>query len=256
MPTKGVVLYEGPSRFDADRTIVAILTLESNNTKTGGIPQVWIVDKDIAPHEGIKTGEDKALCGDCRLRNNGCYVLTYQAPRSVRAAYLRGSYLSGDAGQAWLRKTGAKNPWKAVRIGAYGDPCAVPVSVWDNLSVSVGTAKILGYTQQWNKEENKPYQKYCMASSFSTDEAKLARANGWRYFRVRDPDDESAELQEREVVCPASAEQNYRLSCSQCRACTGSRGDFDQRASVTIAAHGAKFKLNKIKALFNHLVQD
>lgn len=251
MPPKGVVLYEGPSRFDASRTIAAILTVESHNTKTGGIPQVWIIDKDIAPQEALKNGQDQALCGDCRLRNNGCYVVTFQAPRSVRAAYLRGSYLTGDKGLEWVSKQGGRGVWPAVRIGAYGDPYAVPIEVWDDLSFRVGSAKILGYTQQWTKPDAAPYRKYCMASLFSPTEAKIARANGWRYFRVREATE--TELGEREVVCPASEEQGYRLDCRSCRACTGSRGDTDRRASVTIAAHGAAHKLTKIQALFEHL---
>ena len=92
----GVVLYEGPSRIDG-APIVAIacrITDASNNEKTGAMVQTFIMRRDIAPHEALKTGDDSSVCGDCPLRpiNKGatrCYVRVYQAPLSVWNAYQR-----------------------------------------------------------------------------------------------------------------------------------------------------------------------
>ena len=247
----GVVLYEGPSRFDPSREIAAIMTVSSNNKKTGGIPQVWMIDKAVSPNAALKTGEDQALCGDCRLRSNGCYVITYQAPRSVREAYLRGAYLSGEKADKWWTSRARTYGWRAIRIGAYGDPYSVPIEVWETLQSRLKDAKILGYTQQWRKDDAQPYAKFCMASVFSESEAQDALDLGWRYFRVRNSVDES--VLKNEIVCPASKEQDYRMNCNVCRVCNGVKTknsgggtlDKDSRASVVIVAHGIKAKTAK-----------
>ncbi len=89
--TKGYVLYEGPSAINGD-PIVAILTLNSTNKKTGNMAQLWILHKDIPPHIAQKTGDDNAICGDCPIKKE-CYVLTFQGPLSVWNAYKRGTYI-------------------------------------------------------------------------------------------------------------------------------------------------------------------
>ena len=245
----GAVLYEGPSQFVPTATIVAILTIHSNNKKTGGIPQVWMVDKSIAPQAAIKTGDDVAICGDCRLRSNGCYVVTYQAPRSVRAAYARGSYMQADANSepsaldSWLKKANNRYSWPAVRIGAYGDPYSVPIDVWHNLSASIGGIKIIGYTQQWLKPDAQDYKSYCMASVFSPEEGREAVSMGWRYFRVRKSAEEP--LEPNEFVCPASNERGHQLSCARCKSCNGSLTG-PRRANPVIAAHGSRSKQKRL----------
>jgi hypothetical protein len=83
-----------------------------------------------------------------------------------------------------------------------GTPTLCPSKVWDDLSFRVGSAKILGYTQQWTKPDAAPYRKYCMASLFSPTEAKLHGPMVGAIFRVREATE--TELGEREVVCPAS----------------------------------------------------
>ena len=90
MKTKGYVVYEGPSAINGD-PIVAILTLKSNNVKTGNMAQLWIMARDIAPHIAKKEGNDDAVCGDCPIKKE-CYVLTFQGPLSVWNAYQRGTY--------------------------------------------------------------------------------------------------------------------------------------------------------------------
>jgi hypothetical protein len=95
----GVVLYDGPSKIDG-APIVAIacrITEASGNGKTGAMVQTFIMRRDIAPHEALKTGDDSSVCGDCPLRpiHKGatrCYVRVYQAPLSVWNAYHRGRY--------------------------------------------------------------------------------------------------------------------------------------------------------------------
>ena len=105
----GYIFYE-------DDSIVGIITglmLGSSNTKTGAMPQTWILVKDINPIEAVNTGADKLICGDCKHRGtvvsvdekrdkksysvrNGlktinkqrkCYVKLFQAPYSVWKSY-------------------------------------------------------------------------------------------------------------------------------------------------------------------------
>ena len=67
----GVILYEGPSMLDRSVDIVCIATgirQPSSNAKTGPMVQTWIMRQDTAPHDAQRTGEDEAVCGDCKLR--------------------------------------------------------------------------------------------------------------------------------------------------------------------------------------------
>ena len=73
-----------------------------------------------------------------------------------------------------------------------------------------------------------------MASADSIDEARRAWSEGLRTFRVvRSVDDID---RDNEVLCPASEEAGKRVTCEDCRLCTGQRGSVK---SVAIPAHGA-----------------
>ena len=50
---KGYVIYDGPSRLDG-KPVIAILTLESANIKTGNMAQLWIMARDEMPHVAKK----------------------------------------------------------------------------------------------------------------------------------------------------------------------------------------------------------
>lgn len=101
-----------------------------------------------------------------------------------------------------------------LRAGAYGDPAMVPLEVWRALYGDgiQGT----GYTHQW-RECDPEYQRYCMASVQSLDEASEAIALGWRTYRV---DLEGTGAQDGEITCP---EQTLGISCDDCRLCGGTR---------------------------------
>ena len=67
-----------------------------------------------------------------------------------------------------------------VRLGTYGDPAAVPASIWSDLvAYSDGHT---GYTHQWRTSPG--LRGLCMASVDSEEEAIEAWALGWRTFRV------------------------------------------------------------------------
>jgi len=229
----GIVLYRGPSQLDG-APIVAILTGlagASANEKTGAMLQTWIMREDVEPHKALKTGEDASVCGDCKHRpaNGGaCYVTVFQAPLSVYRAFHRGAYGS----QIAPADAAALVAGRALRVGSYGDPAAVPAHIWQDL-VDVA-ATHTGYTHQWHKPAGAGLRGLVMASADSADEMASARAAGWRTFRVRCADEP---LQALESVCPASEEAGYKTNCATCGACSGADG---RRGSIAIVVHGAK----------------
>ena len=225
MPKPSVILWEGASLLDG-APIVAIATFASRNAKTGDMVQTWIMRADMAPMDALASGDDVSICGDCMHRpaNGGsCYVKVWQAPRSIWGAYSRGRY--GQA--ADLAAVGAG---RMVRLGSYGDPAAVPAHVWRALTSQA--AGVTGYTHQWRQAPE--LMALCMASADSPEEATVARAMGWRTFRVRAP---SEPLAAREFVCPASKEAGYKTDCASCKACGGTSSR--AKASPVIVAHGA-----------------
>ena len=239
------ILYHGPSMIDGAE-IVAIATESSANSKTGAMAQVWILRADVPPQAASRDGRDVSICGDCPHRFNPatgkrtCYVTVFQAPRSVWAAFHRGRYARATTAAA-RRAYGAG---KRIRLGAYGDPAAVPAHVWEQrLEGSDGRT---GYTHQWAHRDPlvranaAALRPYVMASADSIADHQRATAAGWRTFRVRTA---SSPLLERERVCPASTEAGARTECAACRACSGTAGR--GHSNITIIAHGAQARAFK-----------
>jgi hypothetical protein len=232
----GVVLYNGPSKLDG-APIIAIacrITQASNNTKTGAMVQTFILRRDIAPHLALKTGDDSSVCGDCKLRpihkgKTRCYVRVYQAPLSVWNAYHRGRYASPgvDFDAALLPKLFAG---LAFRIGSYGDPAAIPASVWKVATRLVKNRT--GYTHQWRRRIGAGLKNLCMASADSESDVESATARGWRTFRVRK---HNAPVLASESVCPASREGGQRTQCDTCGLCAGA---MIKARNIVIADHG------------------
>lgn len=237
-----MIIYRGPSLFDPTQTIVAILTPHSDNRKTGDIPQVWILNEKWGPVDAIRTGRDAAVCGDCKLRRGkggACYVVPHQAPLAVWRMFARGGYAEmspRDAAQFVAGKT--------VRLGAYGDPAAVPFGVWAQLVFNVWyvggvlseRVRWVGYTHAW-RTCSPLYKTLCMASVDNVDEALEARAMGWRTFRIRKPGF-AAPTPPTEIRCPASAESGHKTTCGACHFCHGANS-LSADSSVVIDVHGA-----------------
>ena len=231
----GFIFYRGPSPIDGS-PIVAIATLKSVNSKTGDMVQTWILREDISPLDAIATGEDRSICGNCAHRGRKgkkrtCYVQADKAPSSVWNAFHRGQYidLSNDPETiAYLIND------RIVRMGAYGDPAMVPVAKWRMLLA--GSAGRTGYTHAWRRMWAQSLRPYVMASVDSVAEQDIARAMGWRTFRVRT---ETEPLQSNEFACPASPEGGERMQCIDCQACDGGRAG---KASAAIIVHGAMAK--------------
>lgn len=226
----GHVVYSGPSAING-KPIVAILTTESKNPKTGNMAQLWIMPADMAPHEALKAGADEAVCGNCKHRRSmggACYVTVHQGPLSVWKAWQRGNYPYAGG----LESLGYGLD---IRLGAYGDPAALPQ--WVITELLQDAAGWTGYTHQWNAPwaDYSWLKPFVMASADTEAEAEAARAAGWRYFRIRT---ESESIGQREFMCPASDEGGNRTDCKACQACNGA-GSGSQKASPVIIVHGS-----------------
>ena len=225
----GYVIYEGESMLEPGVAIVAIATMQSSNIKTGNMIQTWIMRADTHPLDALKTANDAAVCGDCPLRSgNGCYVNVAQAPAAVWKSYKRGIYpaLRTD------RMVG-----REIRLGAYGDPCALPFEVWHNIVRDV--PKWTGYTHQW-RTADQLFRELLMASTHSLEENAVAHSMGWRTFRAKLQGDP---LASDEFYCPS----DRGVECRDCRACDGThlgtrRSTFK---SVAIDVHGSAPKLKR-----------
>ena len=232
----GYIVYEGPSVLDG-APIVVIATLGTDNRKTGDMVQTWIIRSDMSPLDASRSKLDSAICGNCPHRwsvGGACYVNLGQAPTSIYRAYLRGSYprLSigandNDNDNETLRSL-LRN--RKVRLGAYGDPAAVPVWVL-RLLVSLAAGHT-GYTHQMAHRNFDPaVLQYCMASADTAKQAANLWADKARTFRIVK---DIAEIKPGEIECLSDAKG---IPCSDCLLCDGKT---DQKPNIVIAVHGSR----------------
>jgi hypothetical protein len=225
----GYVLYDGPSMLDGKPIVMIVNCVErpSKNEKTGSMLQTWILRSDIHPSEAIANGDDESICGQCPRRHGAsgdCYVLE-RTIASVWQAYKRGTYPHLHEFRMFERR--------AIRIGSYGDPAAVPVELIADLVRH--TRGHTAYTHQWRTCDQR-LRDWCMASTDSVDDFHDAQRGGWRSYRVRAVGD--TRRVEGESVCPGSADGGYKLTCIECMACAGAgRG---RRADIVVSAHGSR----------------
>ena len=241
---KSFIFYRGPSQLDG-APIVGIAVLRSKNGKTGDMVQTYILRADQAPLEALASGADASVCGDCQHRPRRerrrdrrgrftrsaiirtCYVDIGKSVSAVYRALIAGSYDTLEPVDGAARLAG-----RMVRLGAYGDPTAIPVHVW--IALLADAAGHTGYTHQWRAPLAADFAPIVMASADSPTERDAARAQGWRTFTVRTADQP---LAAREIICPASPEGGDRLQCIDCGACDGA--DRPGKVSIAIVVHGA-----------------
>lgn len=229
---KGVVFFDGPSQIDGAPIIGVATGFDgARNTKTGpGLVQTYIIRRDMTPIEASRSGADRSICGDCEHRGTetsarSCYVNLGHGPRVVYDAFRRGVYGAVDVETAAEMMRARR-----IRLGTYGDPAALPISVWD--SVLAYSGHVTGYTHQWRSAPE--FARYCMASADSPSDRAAARMLGFRTFRVRGENDP---LEHGEVQCPAAKEAGFRTTCDACVACGGHSAK--AKADISIVAHGA-----------------
>jgi len=239
MPT-GWTVYEGPSTIDGE-PIVAVLTMSSANKKTGPIPQLWILRQDRPPHDAVKDGADVSVCGGCPARGGWCYVPTWQAPLNVWKSWAAGKYPADPTRLAASLRAAAP---RAVRLGAYGEPVAVPLHVMQELvRVCRGAgAVVLGYSHRWMAPGSDGYQSFLMASVDSPAEQRRAASKGWRTYRSRLAGE--PRLLDEEVCFY----QSTHLTCNACRRCDGTSG---RPGNIVADVHGSPARLRLYRAMRN-----
>ena len=233
----GYVLFEGDSRLEPGVPIVVVATLHSNNDKTGDMIQTWILRRDIDPLVAVNTGSDAPICGSCPLRSGqGCYVTVHQAPLQVWRTYQRGGYPALNKRRIVGRE---------IRLGAYGDPCAVDFEVWHDIVQVV--PKWTGYTHQWRTADQR-FKDLLMASTHTLAENDVAQSMGWRTFRAKLKDEP---LASNEFYCPS----DRGIQCRDCRACDGTHLGTRRTTmkSVAIDVHGSAPKLKRATLTLNGL---
>ena len=237
---RGYVIYSGPSLIDGQPIIAVALPAKSRNTKTGGMLQTYIIRADIDPRDASKSGADFSICGSCPHRGipsndpsrkqaerRSCYVLLGQGPRMVYQGYVAGQYVAVE-GHAAIADIGRG---RRVRLGTYGDPAAVPSYVWESLISAADGHTAYSHQSGMSGADVRPDM--FMMSADTLETARTYWAEGKRTFRVIS---DVSEVQQTEVICPASEEGGRRTQCERCGLCAGS---VIAAKSIAIVAHGA-----------------
>ena len=227
------ILYEGPSLIDG-QPIVAIATYSDKNTKTGLMVQTYILCQNIDPRDANKTGQDFSICGTCPLKGiptldpkrklaekRTCYVRIDQGSLIVWKAYQNGSYPKTNN----ISELGRG---RMVRLGTYGDPAAVPSYVWHQLLEDA-----IGHTAYSHQNDIIPIdKKIFMGSADSLEHAKKFWSDNIRTFRVIQ---NLNEIQDNEILCPASKEAGRKSTCAKCKLCSGTSSN--SKKSIAIVQH-------------------
>lgn len=231
-PPRGIVVYEGPSRLDGSDIVVIGTGFNAppHNPKLGDAVQFYVLPLDTEPVEAVRSGADRSVCGSCVHRpsvGGDCYVATQWIPARLWRLYHDGLLLRFHQEGAAALVAGA-----FVRFGAWGDPAAVPLGVWEPMVHAA--SHHTGYTQEWPRLDAR-WSSWLMASVSSPEERQQAKRLGWRTFRTRLrglPDLPG------EAECPATAKG---VACLACRGC-GGRGVAPHRTDYVIDLHGQKYR--------------
>lgn len=275
-----MIIFDGISRIDNKTHIRGILTgvtSPTSNGKTGPMAQLWIVRADMShgqslsiPYEGTERGwpgerpdmADAAVCGGCPFAGGqGCYVTT-QATASIHKAAVAGRYPQEtlDTLAPLLMAQHRRGVIAGLRLGAYGDPVALPFELIEDLMNRLQpvrhTFQVTGYTHAWKAqyrmadqpEPDERWRRYLMASCHHAADSLLAYKQGWRPYVVLPrgtPEEIRAYARAADVaICPASDEANNRLTCAACGGCDGRSGRQDKRKGFGLALHGGAATLN------------
>ena len=239
------IIYSGPSKIDGS-SIVAIYLQGSSNRKTGAsMSQVYILQADIDPIAANRTGADYGICGDCPHRGKAnpdkvsgfaegrsCYVNIWQGPNQIYKAYKAGKYQP-----ATLEELPSIGSGQVIRLGAYGDPLAIPSHI-----IRALLSKSKGHTSYTHASGLLPdsTMSHSMVSADTPEQAIQVHNKGLRTFRVipisQWQDKGTEALLRGEILCPASKEAGAKVTCSDCLLCSGLH---TKAKSIAIPAHGA-----------------
>jgi hypothetical protein len=244
------LLWAGPSAIDGAPIglFVSGLANRSRNRKTGAMVQTYIMRLDVDPVQAIKLGLDGSICGTgknrcphmLQERTNAagkvklvrtCYVNVGQGPLTIWRAWERGNVPMPDIHtvQRAIAATG-----RPLRMGAYGDPAAIPQHVWESI-LPFATGRT-GYTHQWNNKVGWWLKGTVMASCDSPSDHWNAVDAGWGTFTVLPHENFKLLFSglTRTTSCPSDPRFKdlfKPIPCNECLKCDGTR-------NVAIRAHG------------------
>lgn len=216
--------FKGKSLFNS-KPIISILagvTEPSRNRKTGAVIQQYILLDDVKPTE-LSLEQSQSICGACPLQpklGGGCYVLRHQDSLAV--------FKSGSRKHLDERLIQGR----PVRLGADGDPTAIPFEEYEILIKNAGL--ILGYTHNW-RECDIRWQKILKASVETEQDYEEAKDLGWHTFRIRPTKESPAKA--KETVCLYESDLRQCISCRLC----------SKPMDIVVTAHGSR----KSKIKFN-----
>lgn len=236
-----MIVWQGPSQIgyhtrdndgnvtgwiESGTPLIVLAVLSSSNKKTGDMAQLHILRADMAPSEAARQGADGAICGDCTHRlQKTCYVVKFFEDQ------LWHDWQAGKCEPFRLRAF----KFKAIRFGAYGDPAAVPMPLWNQLADAALPGGWTGYTHQWQTAAPE-YATLCMASVETDAEQAAAEALGYRVYRVYGEGEPKPAGTAR---CPWSADRPggpVEIQCRDCLKCSGTGAG--RRGHVSIQVHG------------------
>ena len=212
------------SKFDG-KPCMMVATFSNANKKIGSdVVQTWYFRNGIhIPSIERKHNRDFSVCGDCPMKP-GCYVDLWRGPDGLWTSVLNGNC------QPWNIKLFKD---RIVRLGAFGD--SLSHNVRHITDIAKHARCVIGYTQQWRRYRDSVARYHIMASVMSDDDAKKAKAYGWRYFKaVAD----GYVLKRNEIWC---RHYEHGLQCADCRLCIGQQ-DGKLLADVCTPAHGNRKK--------------
>ena len=218
--------------------IVAIATSDSANRKTGKGIQIWILDRTMHPSESRKSGNDaKSQCKGCPLASySGCYVMDMPLI-SIYKKWQAGGYRTLKLNS---RKWNEFFAVPYVRLGAYGNPSCLPISIV--ASISRLAERVTGYFHDWqlmSEDRARSYGRFLMASTHPAT-YRAAKAIGLRTFTTG----KMASVGSYGIECLADSKG---ITCAECGLCDGTQRNRATRPDVWINPHGFQAK----KALLN-----
>ena len=230
-----ITIWEGPSEFDGTpiKVVMTGYIKDSENEKTGPLVQVFILPSDEKPINAFKA-KKSSVCGDCIYNGGGCYVNWGRLTPTWTAS--KRKFISLELA-SWL-VTGLR-----VRLGAAGDPSAVPTYVWETLLK--GADSWTGYTHSW-KNCDPALRRIVMASCDNDDETKQAISLGWNVFHVHDGKiDDNIDY----VRCLSGSPDSNGLpkTCFSCMMCHGVRSSKARPLVVAEKLHGSTATLSQAR---------
>ena len=194
--------------------VITNLIKPSTNDKTGDMVQTWLLDRDLLTAPKVFG----AKCTSCPMVQE-CYVSeNTMGHKSVRKATLKAlGLIEGNTSYqvTTLEQVLPLLRGRKLRLGAYGDPSALPIE--DLRALVSASDGHTGYTHFY-KEVDPAYAEFLMASVEDLASEMLAQSLGYRTYRVLRKGESDHEVTDRSILC---LESSKGIQCADCLVCSG-----------------------------------